>query len=642
VIGVAPQGFTGPDMFRVDAWVPLSLLSPRSIPDWPKTWYTQWHQIVVRLKPGVRPADAAADINTAYHRAYTGEDSLQMRATMRIAPIRFGTDGDEPAEVGVTRWLVGVAAVMLLIGCANIVNLLLARAVRRKREVAVRLALGVRRARLVRMLLTESAVLALAGWGAGLGVAYGAGSLIRTVLLPSVDWTVSPVSGRVLVVSLLVTLIAGTCVGLVPALQSSRIDLNAALKASARDGGGRTSKIRGTLTVAQAALSVLLLIGAGLFVRSLRHVNAIDLGIEPDRVLTVGLRRSAAANAGDSIAQRLEAARRVNFLPEAVRRLRAVPLVETATLAIGMPFRGRYSLVLKVSGRDSIPPTPGGSPTVSAIGDDYFRAVGQRLLRGRLFTPADRAGSELVAIVNEEMARTLWPGRDAIGECIRYGSKQLDTVPCSRVVGVVANAHLVRLQEPVRMQYYVPFGQEHGMTGTTLIVRPRGDVGAAKRAIERELRLMDSSLGFIDMRVLQETIDPQVRPWRLGATMFTLMGLLALIVAAVGLYSVMAYLVVQRTHEIGVRSALGASAADIVALILKGGLSLAAIGVGLGVVAALALGRFIAPLLFQTSPRDGLVFTVVAASLLTVAVLATAIPAWRAKRVSPLQALRSD
>ena len=292
-------------------------------------------------------------------------------------------------------------------------------------------------------------------------------------------------------------------------------------------------------------------------------------------------------------------------------------------------------------GWDSIPALKGGGPFVSAVTGDYFETVGTRVLRGRGFTAADRAGSEPVALVSATMAKTLWPGRDPIGDCLFAAGDRKDAT-CARIVGVVADARRFQLREEPAMHYYIPFGQESGIGGTTLLIRPRGSPESFVAAARRALQELDPSITYVSARTLQESVDPQIRPWRLGASMFGLMGVLALVVAAVGLYSVMSYFVAMRTHEIGVRIALGAQAGDIVALVFRNSIGMAALGVAIGVALALWAGQFVAPLLFETSPRDPVVIGGVTATLLAVAVFSSLQPAIRAKRVNPVEALRGE
>lgn len=641
IVGVAPKGFTGPQYSPVDVWVPVALHPTMNADDLFRSWHVQWLEIAVRLKPGVTLAQAAADATSAYQHAYTGGDKEDAAADLFVAPLSYNDDGKESADVSVSRWLVGVAAIVLLIACSNVVNLLLARAVRRRREVAVRLALGAGRLRLVQLMLTESMLLAVLAGAAGVAVAWVTGGVVRTVLLTGIEWSSPPVDVRMLAVSALIALAVGVVIGVVPAIRASRADLGSALKSGVREGGARGMRLRAGLTVAQAALSVVLLAGAGFFVRSLARVRAMDLGIQPDRMLLVQPRWPG-ISATDSAQRAAETRRREAIPVEALERVRQMPGVERATVAIGLPFRSSYSQFVRVDGLDSIPKLPGGYPQISAVASDYFATAGTKLIRGRLFTAADRAGSERVTIVSEHMAKVLWPGRDPIGECLYAGERRELVKDCTRVVGIVADVHRFRLQEATGMHYYVPLGQETGIGGTALVIRPRADAPNVAQDLRRLMQQLDPTISFVNTTLLQTDIDPQLKPWQLGASVFGMMGVLALIVAAVGLYSVMSYLVAQRTHELGVRIALGAQGTDIASLVLKSSTGMALVGVVIGIGISLAAGRYIEPLLFETSARDSGVLGSVSALLLGVAILASLLPALRASRTNPLEALRTE
>lgn len=644
IVGVAPRGFTGAELEPVDLWLPMSVLGPRVTQDWTHAWNAQWMRVIGRLKPGVSPEQAAAEATAVQRSASSASGSFTPQARLSLRPLRYDERGAEPAEDAVSRWLVGVTLIVLLIACANVTNLLLARAVKRRRELTVRLALGVGRWRLARLLLAESVLLALAGSLAGLVVAYFLASVLRRVLLPAVAWTSSPLDGRALVAATAMAGIVGLVIGLAPALRATRADLSSGLKAGARDSGGRRSRLRTGLTVAQAALSVVLLVGAGLFVRSLWNVRSLDLGFDPERVLSVGIEWPGLGRIADPLARDQARARRKAFYASALERVRALPGVETAALTVGMPFRMSFRVQVHLPGQDSLPRFPSGTPNISAVTSDYFATMGTRLLRGRTFTMGDHAGTERVAVVNSTMARTLWPGTSAIGECllIRYGRNQPEQ-PCTRVVGVVADARQFRLREPPHMQYYVPLGQEAGFSGTLLLVRPtRGDPAALAPTVRHALFGLDRSLPYIDAQTVQDLVDPQARPWRLGASVFGFAGLLALLVAAVGFYGLWSYLVAQRTREIGVRIALGARAGRIVGLVLREGLAMTLLGVAMGAALALAASRYLRSLLFDTSPRDPTVYAIVAVSMVSVAVMASMLPAWRANRVDPIEALRAE
>ena len=639
IIGIAPRGFTGAELERRDAWVPISLQYWGPGGNWENAWDTSWLTIIGRLKPGVTFEQAGVDATSAHARAYDGPADQGMRtATFSVAPLRFNRRGTEGVDTRVARWLVAVAVVVLLIACANVTNLFLARATRRRREVAVRLALGVGRGRLVRLLLSESVVLGLLGGVAGTIVAFAGGRVSRSVLMPNVAWTDATVDLRVLGVTAIAAIVTGVLVGLVPALQGTRLDLTTALKSGVREGGVQRSRLRTVLTIAQAALSVLLLVGAGLFVESLWKVYRLHLGITPDRVMTVSLDFPSLQSVPEDQRDRVRLRRNAAYV-EALERVRAMPGVDRAAVVVGTPFQSSNSLELRVPGWDSIPSLPGGGPYIRAVSDDYFVTAGTRLLRGRSISAADVASSARVAVVNETMARTLWSNRDAIGQCLL-----IDTLPCTRVVGVVEDARRFGLREDPAMQYYIPLGEERalGFGGRKMFIRPRGDPASLRESVRAELLRMNPDIAYVTIAMLQDSLDPQIRPWRLGATMFGVFGALALLVAAIGLYSVISYLVVQRTHELGVRIALGAQMGNIVGLVVRYGVGLALVGIAIGLVLAVNAGRWIEPLLFETSPRSPLIFGAVLLVLVLVALVASLVPAWRASRVDPIEALRVE
>ena len=639
VIGVAPAGFTGAELGRVDVWVPGNLLSVRITPDWATSYNAQWLKIVARLKPGVTLEQAGLDATAAHRRAYSGTDKTTAEARLTAASLRANDAGADATEIRVLRWLTGVAALVLVIACANIANLMLARGVRRHREVAIRAALGAGRLRIVRLLLIEAIALAFAGAAIGLVVAYVVGALARQALFTAVEWTSSPVNPRVLIASAAFSVLTGLLVGILPAIRSSRATVTEALRTGVREGGGRRSRLRTSLTIVQAALSVLLLVGAGLFVRSLWHVRTLNLGIDPERVTVIEVFRPSLQRVPEGATRDTERARRRTFLLESLERVRAVPGIEHAAVAVGMPFGNRFTVKVRVPAPDVVPVMKGGGPGISAVSTDYFATVGTRIVRGRAFTAADHAGTEPVAIVSELMAATVWPGVDAIGKCLLIGD---GTPPCARVVGIAANTYRSRLRESPVMHYYIPAGQEVGFGGAVLIVRGADHAPELVSDIRRLLMTMDSSISYVNAETIQDRIEPQVRPWILGATVFLLSGLLALVVAGIGIYSVMSYLIADRRREIGVRMALGATAADIVRLVLRGSLLMAVIGIAIGETTAGLLSRFAEPLLFNTSPRDPFVFASVAAVLLIVAMSATLLPARRARAVNPVEALRAE
>jgi len=639
IVGVAPVGFTGPQLGRVDLWMPINLIGPRTTETWQTSWTAQWLYVIGRLRPGITFDRASEEATGLYRAGYTGPRPYMHTARMFVAPLTANDEGVEGLKAAVLRWMWGVALIVLLIACANVANLLLARGMRRSREVAIRAALGAGRARLVRLLLVESLLLSTAGAAAGIGVAYSLSRLARSVVFSWVDWSGSPVDLTTVGIAAGLALAVGLVIGAVPAWRATRTASVAdSLKSGAREGGGPKSRLRHSLTVAQAALSVMLLIGAGLFVRSLWHAQSLHLGFDPDRILSIEISRPGLSQITDASVRDAERARRHDFPLDALDRLRAIPGVAHASLAVGMPFGNRFTVDVHVPGIDVLPQGKGGPPSVSAVGPDYFATVGTRVVRGRGFTPADRAGSEPIAIVNELMAGTIWPGEDPIGRCVQVGNPP---GPCARVVGVAENTYISSLREDASMHYYIPFGQEKGWGGTQMLVRA-ADPAAVAPAVKRVLTELDSTIGYVSTETIKASIDPQTRPWRIGAAVFSLSGLLAALVAAIGIYSVTSYLVADRRREIGVRVALGAKRSDVARLVVGTSAGMAAVGALFGCAGALAGSRYIDPLLFDESARDPWVHATVGVLLLGVALVAAIIPAMRANRIDPLEALRAE
>ncbi|MEX2154934.1 MAG: ADOP family duplicated permease [Gemmatimonadaceae bacterium] len=634
VVGVAPAGFTGPELGRVDAWTPIGMASRNS----------QNMQLVARLRPGVTMEVAVADVSA--HRMQI-EESLPTwarwlrGATYLAAPIGYDETARESFESVLARWLAGISAIILFISCANVANLLLARLARRRRELAVRVALGSGRGRVMRLLALEGLILAAGAALLGFVVIALVEPVVQGALFPTGAWAFTILDPRILGAVVAFTLLTGALVSVVPAIQAGRPQVSEALRGGNR-GGETRSALQSGLTVVQAMLSVVLLVGAGLFLRSLQRVKAVDLGMEPHRVLAIELRypripRNAAETFSDWIARAgaMERTRHRTLVDVA----RQVSGVERAAISVTVPFYGGVSVGIWVPGRDSVPVLPSGGPYVTAVGEEYFGTMGTVIRQGRAFTADDREGSETVVIVNETMARVLWPRRQALGECVHIQSR---TAPCARVVGVAADVHRSGLKEEQSMQYYVPIGQERGFSGSWLLVRPVGAASTSWPALKQALQAADPEIRSIDVRLLAQGLDGEMRPFRLGMVAFGLSAALALIVAGLGLYSIMAHAVAWRRHEIGVRMALGARPAAIAGLVVRRGAGLATIGIGLGILIALGARRWLEPQLFETSARDPLVLVGVVVVLEAVALLAGWLPARRAVAVSPMEALRAD
>ncbi len=559
------------------------------------------------------------------------------RAGVSLRPISYDDNGVEPAEFGVARMLWGMALVVLLIAATNIANLLLARAARRRRELGVRVALGAGRARLAGMLFGEAAMLAVLSGVAGIAVAYWGGALIRRTLLPTVVWVGPPVDAGVLICTAAAVLGTTLVVGVIPALRATKGDPIGALRSGTSQSGTEHRRTRATLQIAQAALSIVLLFTAGLFVRNLLDVRALDLGMQPDRVLVANVFYPSGPVRSVAEADSVTAVEHARFR-RLVEQVRHLPGVEDAGVAIGLPFYSQMGVSLRIPGRDSLLAAPGGGPWVNAVTPDYFKTVGTALLRGRRFSSADHEGSEPVVIVNAVMARTFWPAEDPLGKCLIIA----EGPGCARVVGVVADVHQWRLREDPPMEYYVPMGQERRIGGPLLLVRPTGNADAFAATLHVALAGYAPAARGIRVKSLETSLDPQVRPWRVGAQMFGLFGLLALSVAALGLFSVVSYLVAQRTHELGVRIALGAGNGQIMTFVLRGGLAAAATGIAVGIAASFAVAPALQPYLFDGTARDPRVLAVVAGVLFATTLLAGLAPSWRACRIDPTIALRAD
>lgn len=638
IIGIAPEGFVGiGDQGVPAAFIPItSFAHEMRGARYTDNYGWSWLELVARRKPGASVATAETDLKAAYYESWRREAASQpsigspdsARAAVTLAPVQLNRGPDAGRDAAVARWISGVALIVLLIACANVANLLLARAVGRQREIAVRLALGVSRARLVRQLLTESLLLAMMGGVAGLALAHWGSAALRAFFFTTGEAVAVVTDGRTLVFAAFATVVVALLTGLVPALQAGRGDLAGSLKAGAREGTYRRGRARTSLLVFQAALSVVLLVGAGLFVRSLHRVQGFRLGYDVDRLVFAGANLRGV---------QLDDAETTALNERLLAAVRGVPGVTSASLAASVPFWSNEGRMIKVDGVDSI--RQRGRFVLQAGSPDYFATMGTRILRGRGFGEPDRAGAPPVVVVSDGMARAVWPGGDALGKCVRIGA---DTAPCSTVIGIAEEMRVRSLTEAREFTYYIPASQYDSPMYPQLFVRVRGEPAALADDIRLRLQREMPGAAYATATALGTLVDPQRRAWEFGATMFVAFGGLALVLAAIGLYSLIAYDVAQRTQELGVRLALGASVSDVIGLVVSGGIRLVAVGLALGAALALWGSRWMEGLMFQQSPRDPLVFGGVAAVLLVVALLASAGPALRASRVDPNVALRGD
>jgi predicted permease len=638
IIGVAPEGFVG----MSDQGVPAAFLPITAFaygmrgPNYTTGYFWSWLELIARRKPDMSVAAAQADLTASYtgsvRKILAAEprfgtiDELRPGVTLGAVQVDRGPQARQDTQVA--SWVSGVALIVLLIACANVANLLLSRAVGRQREIAVRLALGVSRGRLVRQLMTESFVLAAMGGLAGLLVAHWGSAALRAFFFTAEEAIAVVTDVRTLLFAALATVVVALLTGLVPALQAGRGDLAGALKAGAREGTYRRGRTRTALLVFQATLSVVLLVGAGLFVRSLRNVQGFRMGYDVDRIVVAGANLRGMRLSDDE----------TSALNERIATaVREVPGVTNVSLAASIPFWSNEGRGLWVPGVDSIGRR--GRFILQAGSPEYFATTGTRIVRGRAFDASDRAGNAPVVVVSEGMARAIWGNDDAIGKCVRIGA---DTAPCSTVIGIAEEMRIRSLTDALEFAYYIPAAQYDGAMDPQFFVRVRGDVASLAEELRRRVQRELPGTAYAMTMSLDKLIDPQRRAWAFGATMFVAFGGLALVLAAIGLYSLIAYDVAQRTQELGVRLALGASVSDVMRLVMSSGVRLVVVGVVLGGGLAFWGSRWMEGFMFRQSPRDPMVFGVVALVLMAVALLASSGPALRASRVDPNVALRGE
>jgi putative ABC transport system permease protein len=635
IIGVMPPGFAFPP--KAEIWQPLWF---------PKEMYGQQRRgarfgaVLARLKPGVRVVEAQAELGqlgaqltAQYPQNYSDKDKRRYR--MIVAPLL----GDYVGELKPALMLLaGAVGFVLLIACANVANLLLARAATRRQEMAVRLALGAGRGRLARQLLTESVLLALAGGAAGLLLAaWGARLLLRFAPenLPRLGEV--GLDGRALAFTALASLLTGVIFGLAPALQASRPGLNDALRESGRTGAGASGRrLRNAFVVAEIALALALLAGAGLTLKSFWRLQAVDPGFNPDGVLT--LRMLLPFTTHPQIGERAA------FFRQVLERLRALPGVEAAGAVSRIPMApGNNSGAMTGENSAVGPDDPQVEVEMRWASPEYFQTMGIALLNGRDFNDADAEGAPAVAVVDESFARRFYPNEDPVGKRIKRGGPR-SANPWKTIVGVVRSVRNQRLDATSLPQAYFPVFQEaDAMFNLSFAVRASGgEPTALAQSVRSAVLAVDRNQPIFDVKPLRRIVADSIALRRLALLLLSVFATVALALAAAGIYGVMAYAVEQRTHEIGVRMALGARGGDVLRLVVRQGLKLALCGVALGLVVALALTRLMKALLFGVSATDPLTFAGIALLLLLVAVAACWIPARRATKVDPLVSLRCE
>jgi putative ABC transport system permease protein len=638
VIGVLPPGFGGlVPIGGPDLYVPMSmhkqLLTGFMAENYEDRRALTW-DIVARLKPGVTPEQARADlrrIGSQLEKEYP-EPNGQRNATLLPIGQALVNPGLRDVVTRAGSLLMTVVALVLLIACANVANLLLARSGARKKEIAIRVSLGASRARLVRQLLTESVLLALFGGALGLLLAYWSRDLLvasrPAQLFP--NGIEVPLDAHVLFFTLVISVVTGLLFGLAPAIQGSRSNLVIELKDRTQEPAARRRlSLRGGLVVGQVALSLVALVGAGLFVRSLGNTQRIDPGFESKNLLVMAF---------DVGGQGYDQARGETFYREVVERVKALPGVRSVSLAANLPIAGGgFSRTVFPEGHEASNGTTGTFVACDTIAPGYLDTLDIKLHKGRDLTEADKMGAPLAVLVNETMAKKFWPGEDAIGRRFKfYGDTEF-----RNIAGVVADTKLFTLGEDPQPKAYVPLGQ-YFEPAMTLLVRTTSDPAPLLDTVRRTVQQMEPTMPITQAQTITSLLDQSLWPSRMGAILLSIFGGLALLLASIGIYGVTAYTVSQRTHEFGVRMALGARAQDVLSLVLRQGLMPVAFGVALGLVAAFAVTRFVATLLVGVGAADPVTFLGIPLLLLAVAGLAGYLPARRATRVNPTVALRYE
>ncbi len=626
VIGILPESFH----FQIgdsDVWMPLQYY-PNFTQDRGKTAAG----VIGRLKPKVNLKQAQADMTTVANRlAQQYKDTNSDRGVV-IQPFQ-----DVAVEgFGPLLWvLLAAVSFVLLIGCANVANLLLARAASRQKEFALRAALGASRVRLVRQLITETIVLALVGGALGLLVGiWGTHLLVANSPSPLPAGVSPKLDVTVLLYTLTVSLLTGVIFGLAPALKFSRPDVQEALKEGGR-GGDSQSRVRGLFVVTQMALSLMLLIGSGLMIRSFLKLLHVEPGFNSAGLLTMEYRLPRAKYP--------ELQQQWNFHKQVTDRVRALPGVRSASVILALPYSGNGGAIGFVA-MNSAEPRKGQEPQAQRnIADpSYFTTMQIPLLKGRVFSDQDQAGSPPVAVINQTMAERFWPNDNPIGRSVRLvGDSIVKDNTTATIVGVVGDVKHYGLDDRNEPQIYVPYAQ-NPFIFATLVVRTNVEPLSLANTVRRAVWSVDQDQPVWKIRTLQSLIDLSIGPRRF--LMWLLIGLaaLALLLASIGLYGVMSYTVTQSTHEFGVRIALGAGRLDILKLVLRRGLALAAIGVVIGLAVAFGLTRLLTSLLFEIKPTDTFTFVAVTLSLIGIALVASYIPARRATKLDPLKALRYE
>ncbi|HEV8428826.1 MAG TPA: ABC transporter permease [Pyrinomonadaceae bacterium] len=622
VIGVMPRGFRFPE--ASDLWVPLAFTT--------KIYTRNDHglEAIARLKDGVSVAQAQTEMNNLALRIKEQNPVTNEGLGVSTTSLHDNLSGNYRDGLLI---LLGVVGCVLLVACVNVANLMLARATARQKEFALRAALGASRWRIMRQLILESLLLALAGGILGFVLSIWALRLLLTAIpidLPF--WMNFSLDLRVLGFTLAITLLTGLIFGVVPALQTSRVDLNDTLKEGGRGNSGLRSRARNLLVVAEIAMSLVLLVGAGLMVQSFLRLRQVNIGLNTKNVLTATLVLPRPKYDEDQSAA---------FFKQLMQQVQSLPGVESASATKTLPLAGNtWGRGITVEGFPVASAGQAAEVQHTVVTPGYFRTMGISLMAGRDFNDSDAKGAPDVTIIDERLARQYWPNESALGKRVRFGPPA-DNEPWHTIVGVVSAVRHQRVQEETRPSVYMPH-QKIPVTGLTLVARTSSNPHDFVAALRREVAQLDRDLPISEVATMDEVVSESIWQPRLYAMLFAVFASGALLLALIGIYGVMAFLVQARTHEIGIRMALGASARDVFRLIVGRGMKLTAVGVVIGVGGAIALTRLMHSLLFNTSATDPFTFVLISLLLSLAALLACYIPARRAAKVDPLIALRYE
>ena len=645
IVGVLPEGFKG-QKGTAEVWVPMMMAPQLTFPRRLATAFAHWTEVIGRLKPEVNLAQARSEMEIAAAKvAEALPIPAQLAGKLPFESIRLTSLKEAKLDPAIGKSflvLFGAVGFVLLIACVNIANLLLGRSVSRQKELAIRMALGAGRRRLVRQLLTESMLLGFAGGIVGLLVALWGVEVLSTfkpavqsqngTYLGVLDFGKASIDAQVLGFNILLSIITGLIFGLLPALQASRADVSDALKEGSIHFRGRSRtrvrlSPRNVLAVTEIALALVLLIGAGLMIRSFARLQSLQIGFSPDHVMTMRVELP-----------KYKPEAEVAFDQQLLSRIGALPGVEAATVASGTPLSNNSAgTVMRIKGQ---PDGDDMSVGLHSIGPDYFKTLRVPFLRGRAFDERDRVGAKLVAIVNESAARKFWPNEDPIGKEIWVGAGW-EQDQYGEIVGVVGDVKYGKVEEAFKPQVYLPYTQPTE-PASFVMVRTTNDPTQIVAAVRSEILALDSNVPIFDIRTMEERSADATSRTRFSALLLGIFSTLALVLAAIGIYGVMSYSVSGRTREIGVRMALGAQPRNVLALVMRDGIVVTVAGIALGVALALAATKVLGSQLYGVGTTDTPTFVAVSFLFAVVALAASYIPARRAMKLDPMVALRYE